>query len=417
MIQNKNEVVELNPFENAMKILEKASRVGEIKDVKILEQPKRAISVNFPVRMDNGEIRIFNGYRVQYNDARGPFKGGIRYHPQVDIDEVKALSFWMAIKCATVDIPYGGGKGGVTLNPKELSQTELERVSREFIKSIHQFIGPEIDVPAPDVYTNSQIMAWMLDEYEKIKGAHKPGVITGKPIELGGSQARGYSTAQGGAYVLKHLRGDADKGGTTVSVQGYGNAGAFMAKILHEWGYKIVAVSDSKGGIFDPQGIDPHEVSEHKGKTGSVTNFKTAKNISNSKILTADVDVLVLAALENQVTKDNAGDIKAKIVVELANGPTTPEADDILFKNGIIVVPDILANAGGVTVSYFEWVQNNYGYYWTEEEVLKRLEKKMISATESVQETSKKFKCDMRTGAYVLAINRIIQAEKLRGHI
>lgn len=405
----------MNPFENAMKILDKAAKVGNMDNVDILRHPKRVVSVNFPVRMDNGKIRIFNGYRVQYNDARGPFKGGIRFHPQVELNEVKALAFWMAIKCATVDIPYGGGKGGVTLNPKEMSQNELERISREYIKAIHHIIGPEIDVPAPDVYTNPQTMAWMLDEYEKVKGKHQPGVITGKPLELGGSEGRGFSTAQGGAYILRHMM--KNRKGMTVAVQGYGNAGSFMAEILHGWGYKIVAVSDSRGGVMSSEGLVPSDVLEHKRKTKSVVNFKGTKNISNPDILAADVDVLVLAALENQVTGKNAGDVKAKVVVELANGPTTPEADEILFKKGIAVLPDILANAGGVTGSYFEWVQNNYGYYWTEEEVLQRLEKKMIPAYEAVENTSKKFNCDLRTAAYILAINRIIDAERLRGHI
>ena len=404
-------------FDNVKKQLEKVQKITKYnnKEMNLLSNPNKVIEKEFPVKMDSGETKKFKGYRVQFNNARGPTKGGIRFHPQVDLSEVKSLAFWMALKCAVVNIPYGGAKGGVEVNPKELSQKELERLSRAFIQAIHEHVGPMKDIPAPDVYTTPQIMAWMLDEFEKIKGHHAPGMITGKPIELGGSQGRGFSTSQGGAYTLRELLKNSKPSNTTVAIQGFGNAGSFMAKILFEWGYKIVAVNDSKGGSYDKNGLNVEELLKFKSETGSVKGF--AEDIESKDLLELDVDVLVPAALENQITKENAANIKAKVVVELANGPTTPEADTILEQKAVIVIPDILANAGGVTVSYFEWVQNLYGYYWTEAKVLEKLEKIMVTSFKDVSESAQKYETSLRNGAYILAINRILNAERLRGKL
>lgn len=398
----------MNPFENAMKQLEKAAKIGKIENYEFLKKEKNIINVEFPVKMDDNNEKKFQGYRIQYNNDRGPFKGGIRYHPQVDLDKVKALAFWMAMKCAVVNIPYGGGKGGVTVNPKKLSENELENLSRAYIRAIHKHIGPNKDIPAPDVYTTPQIMAWMLDEYEKIRGGHFPGVITGKPIELGGSLGRNYATAIGGAYILKEI-----KDMESIVIQGFGNAGQNMAQILYGWGYKIIAVSDSSGGTYNEKGLHIGKLIEHKKKTRSVRSF--AKDLTNSELLELKTDVLVLAALENQVTKENAGRVKAGVIIELANGPTTPEADEILFKKDVTLVPDILANAGGVTVSYFEWVQNSQGYYWKEKEVNEKLKEIMLTAYKDVKETAKEYKCDYRTAAFILATKRIVKAHELRG--
>ncbi len=408
----------MDVFDNVKNQLEKIKKIANLteKEVKLLLTPKKIIEKEFSVKLDKEEKK-FKGYRVQYNDARGPTKGGIRYHPRVDLGEVKSLAFWMALKCAVVNIPYGGAKGGVEVNPKELSEKELENLSRAFIRAIHQHIGPTKDIPAPDVYTNSQIMAWMLDEYEKIKGEHLPGVITGKPLELGGSKGRSFATSQGGAFVLREYAKlkEMQPEKTTVAIQGFGNAGSYMAKILSNWNYKIVAVSDSKGAVYDEDGLDINKVIEYKNKNKSVKGF--AKDISNEDLLELDVDVLVPAALENQITNENADKIKAKLIVELANGPITPEADTILEKNNIPVIPDILANAGGVTVSYFEWVQNLYNYYWEEDEVIEKLEKIMVKSFTEVYETANEYKTSLRNGAYILAIKRILAAEKLRGNL
>ncbi len=407
-------------FDNVKKQLDKVQKTTKLNDNKIdyLQRPKRILEVNFPVKMDSGKIKYFTGYRVQFNDARGPTKGGIRFHPNVDLSEVKSLAFWMTLKTSVVNIPYGGGKGGVIVNPKELSDNELERLSRAFIRAIHDVVGPTKDVPAPDVYTNPQVMAWMLDEYEQIKKEHLPGLITGKPLELGGSEGRGFSTSQGGAYVLREYMKiiGKDPKQTTVAIQGFGNAGSFMAKILDKWGYKVVAVSDSKSALYDEEGIDISKLMKHKEETRKVKGF-SGKEITNEELLELEVEVLIPAALENQITKENASNIRARLILELANGPVTPEADTILEKNDIVVIPDILANAGGVTVSYFEWVQNLYGYYWTEEEVLEKLEKIMVNSFKQVYDTSKKYKTSVRNGAYILAIHRILDAERLRGNI
>jgi glutamate dehydrogenase (NAD(P)+) len=415
----------MNPFEDTLGRLNALAKHCGKKgvlfnkdDLMILSAPKRTLIVNFPVKLKDGKVHIINGYRVQYNDARGPAKGGIRFHPKVDIDEVKALALWMSLKTAVLDLPYGGAKGGITINPKETSADDLEKISREFIRQIHTFIGPTKDVPAPDVYTNPQVMAWMLDEYEKIRGEKLPGLITGKPIGIGGSLGRDIATAQGAAYVFKEAAEAYDMPqNAKVAVQGFGNAGMNIAKILSSWGYKVVALSDSKGGIYNENGFNVSEVDAFKEKNGSLVDFPKAKKVTNEELLLLPVDVLVPAALENQVTKDNAAKVKAKMVLEVANGPVTSEADSILHKNDVVVLPDILANAGGVTVSYFEWVQNNQGYYWTVEEVLEKLEKKMVAAFNEVHSLVKELDVDHRTAAYICAINRIIDAEKKRGNL
>ncbi len=410
----------MDVFDNVLEQIDTISKIIKLEDkeIKILKTPKRVLDFDIKVKMDDGSKKQFKGYRVQYNDARGPTKGGIRYHPQVTLGEVKSLAFWMALKCGVVNLPFGGAKGGVTVNPKELSDKEIERLSRGFVQNVHEHIGPMKDIPAPDVYTNPQIMAWMMDEFEKIKGKKAPGVITGKPIELGGSQGRSYSTSMGGAYVLRELVKirEEDPKKIRVAIQGFGNAGMNIAKILDEWGYEIVAVSDSKGGVYDKNGLDVKQLIEIKSTKGTVTEYD-AEKVSNEALLLLDVDVLVPAALENQITKKNASKIKANIVLELANGPTTPEADEILFDKGTVVVPDILANAGGVTVSYFEWVQNLYGYYWKEAEVLEKLEEIMINSFKEVYATTEKYNTHMRNAAYIKAIERILKAEKIRGNL
>jgi len=386
----------------------------------ILREPLRELHVSISLRMDNGEVKVFKGFRVQYNNARGPFKGGIRFHPDETIDVVRTLAFWMTWKCAVVDIPLGGGKGGVICNTKEMSLGELERLSRGYIDAIWQFIGPEKDIPAPDVYTNPQIMAWMMDEYSKLKGYNNPGVITGKPVGLGGSLGRGGATARGGMFTIieagKHL--GIDLSTATVAIQGYGNAGSNVGILMHSiLGSKIVAVSDSKGGIYNKQGLDPHKVFQHKAETSSVINFPEAENISNEELLELGVTVLCPSALENVITKENAPKIKAKILAELANGPIAPEADEVLTSNGVFLIPDFLCNAGGVTVSYFEGVQNAYGYYWDEEEVHERLSKKMAKAFQDVLSESLKRRVSMRKAAYMVAVACVAEAMKLRGWV
>ena len=386
----------------------------------ILREPKRELHVSIPVKMDGGEVKVFKGFRVQYNDARGPFKGGIRFHPDETIDTIRALAAWMTWKCAVVDIPLGGGKGGVICNPKEMSNGELERLSRGYIDAIWEFIGPERDIPAPDVYTNPQVMAWMVDEYSKLRGYSSPGVITGKPVALGGSLGRGDATARGGLFTIveaaKNLNIDLSL--ATVAVQGYGNAGSHIAMLINSiLGSKIVAVSDSKGGIYNKQGLDPHQVLQHKKKTGSVINFSQAGNVSNDDLLGLDIDILCPSALENSITQANASKIKTKIIAELANGPTTPEADEVLSLNHVFVIPDLLCNAGGVTVSYFEWVQNMYNYYWDEDEVHQRLNKKMTKAFQNVLSESLRRKVNMRLAAHIVAVARVAEAMRLRGWV
>jgi len=384
----------------------------------ILREPMRELHVSIPVRMDNGNVRIFKGFRVQYNNALGPCKGGIRFHPEETIDTIKSLAAWMTWKCAVADIPLGGSKGGVICNTKEMSHGEVERLSRGYIDAIWQFIGPERDIPAPDVYTNPQIMAWMMDEYSKLRGFHCPGVITGKPIAIGGSLGRGDATARGAMFTImeaaKHL--NIDLAAATVAVQGYGNAGSYIAILMNDiLGSRIVAVSDSKVGIYNRQGLDPHKVFQHKVETGSVINFPGAENISNEELLELEVAVLCPSALENVITRENASRVKSKIVAALANGPITPEADKILVDNGVFIIPDFLCNAGGVIVSYFEWVQNMYNYYWDEEEVHERLGKKMTKAFQDVLAESLKRKVSMRVSAYIVAVARVAEAMRLRG--
>jgi glutamate dehydrogenase (NAD(P)+) len=380
----------------------------------------RELHVTFPVAMDSGKVKMFRGFRVQYNDARGPAKGGIRFHPDETIDTIRALAAWMTWKTAVVDIPLGGGKGGVVCNPKTLSPSELERLSRAYIDSIAPFIGPDRDIPAPDVYTTPQIMAWMADEYAKIHGGYVPGVITGKPVALGGSRGRHDATARGAVACVReaasHL--ELEMRGATVAIQGFGNAGSYGAVLSRDLlGSKIVAVSDSSGGSYNPDGMDPDRLIEHKRRTGSVAAFPGSRPTSNDALLELPVDVLWPAALENVLTAKNAPCIKAKIVAEAANGPTTPEADEILHRRGVFVIPDFLCNAGGVTVSYFEWVQNQTGDYWDEDEVYRRLDKKVTTAFHKVLETAQAMNVDMRTAAYLVSVEKVVEAMKLRGRI
>ncbi len=413
---------ELNPFKIAQRQFDEAAELLGLDAATraLLREPMREFHVSFPVRMDDGSVRVFKGFRVQYNDARGPTKGGLRFHPAETIDTVRALAAWMTWKTAVVDIPLGGGKGGVVCNPKELSQAELERVSRAYIRAIAHYIGPEIDVPAPDVYTTPQVMAWMMDEYSIIKGYNAPGVITGKPLALGGSAGRGDATARGGVYCVREAAKvlGIDLRGATAAIQGYGNAGQFAHKLGVEiLGLKVVAVSDSKGGIYNPEGLDYAACVAHKEATGSVVGFSGAQPISNEELLELPVVVLFPAAMENVITAENAPRIQARIVAELANGPTTPEADKILYRNGVYVIPDFLCNAGGVTVSYFEQVQNAYDYYWTEEEVHAKLDAKMTAAFHAVHRTAQQYKVHNRLAAYMVAIKRVAEACKLRGWV
>jgi glutamate dehydrogenase (NADP+) len=396
-----------------------------------LRHPKAIIQVSIPVRMDDGSLKIFEGYRVRHNDILGPTKGGLRFHPQVDLDEVKSLALWMTFKCATVGIPYGGGKGGVTVNPKELSRLELERLSRGFIQQIAGFIGPDTDIPAPDVYTNPTIMGWMMDEYAKMQRKKVPSVITGKPIPLGGSLGREDATGRGAYYCIKELEALHQwvPSEIRVAVQGFGNAGQFVAKLLHKDGYRIVAVSDSQGGAYRPEGLEIPRVIREKnskhslddiyctcsvGKTDHCNNHGTER-ISNETLLELDVDLLIPAALEDQITAENANNIKAAFIIEVANGPVTPEADKILLQKNTVILPDILANAGGVTVSYFEWLQNRAGDYWTEEEVHRRLEKIMVNAFTQVHRKRELLEVDYRTAAYAHALQKINEAVESQG--
>ncbi|MDZ4165435.1 MAG: Glu/Leu/Phe/Val dehydrogenase [Smithellaceae bacterium] len=413
---------ESNPFVIAQKQCDECARILNLEPHvrELLRVPMREIHVSLPVKMDDGSTRIFQGFRVQYNDAKGPNKGGIRFHPDETIDTVRALAAWMTWKCSLLDLPLGGGKGGVICNPKEMSQGELERLSRTYVDKIWPFIGPQQDVPAPDVYTNPQIMAWMTDEYIKITGKNLFGVFTGKPIPFGGSAGRGDATARGGMYTIREAAKifGIDLGKSTVAIQGYGNAGYYAAQLATSlFGSKVIAVSDSKGGIFAPGGLEAEAVAQHKNRTGSVINFTGSTPISNEALLELDCDILLPSALEGVITDVNASRIKAKIVGELANGPTTPEADVILHQNGVHVIPDFLCNAGGVTVSYFEMVQNAYLYYWDAAYVYECLDKKMTTAYHSVIETSRKYNIHMRQAAYVVAVSRVVEAMKLRGWV
>jgi len=383
----------------------------------MLKHPKRSLVVSLPIKMDNGEIGVFTGCRVQHNDARGPFKGGIRYHPNVTLGEVIALAMWMTWKCAVVDIPYGGAKGGICCNPKEMSTGEVERLTRRYTSLILDVIGPYRDVPAPDVYTDAQTMAWIMDTYSQFKGYSVPECVTGKPLSVGGSEGRTEATSLGvvvcARETAKHL--GLKLKGSTVAVQGFGNVGWNSAKIAYNMGCKIVAVSDSVGGIYCPRGLNPYKVYEHKSKRGSVVNYEGCENITNEELLKTKCDILIPAALENQITKSNANKIKAKIVVEGANGPTTPEADKVLHERGIFLVPDILANSGGVTASYFEWVQNLTREHWTVEEVNRRLEDKIVRAFNDVYKSAKQEENNMRLAALMLGVGRVTEAIKTLG--
>ncbi len=388
-------------------------------ELDILSAPRRSFTVAFPVKMTSGKTQMFTGYRVQYNDARGPAKGGIRFHPEMDEEHAAELAFLMALKCAVVNIPFGGAKGGVAVDPATLSRQDLELVTRGYIRAIADYIGPFKDIPAPDVYTDEQIMAWVLDEYERIKRGHVPAVVTGKPPELGGITVRRYSTALGGVHVLEEAltQQGMDLRGKRVAVQGFGNVGENAARILHEKGCALVAVCDVRGGVADPAGLDIPALRTHKNATGSVAGFPGAAAISNEELFACDCDVLVPAALSNQLTAENAATVRAKTVLELANAPVTAEADDLLFDRGVLVIPDILANAGGVVVSYFEWSQNLRGEFWPEEKVLQLLRDVMTAAFGDVFGHCRDTRCRMRKAAYELAVKRILHAERLRGNL
>ncbi len=400
-------------------VKEALTKLGYGQEVyELLKEPMRTLTVRFPVRMDDDSVKIFTGYRAQHNDAIGPTKGGIRFHPDVTENEVKALSLWMSIKCGIANLPYGGGKGGVVCDPREMSFREQERLARAYVRAISQIVGPTKDIPAPDVMTNSQVMAWMLDEYSRMREFDSPSFITGKPISLGGSLGRDTSTARGVALCIREaarVKGVTLKGARVV-VQGFGNAGSYLAKFMHDAGAKVIAISDAYGALHDERGLDIDSLLERRDSFGTVT--KLFKNtISNKELLELDCDILVPAAIENQITMANADNIKAKIIVEAANGPTTMEATKLLSDKGVLIVPDVLGNSGGVIVSYFEWVQNNQGYYWTEQEIEDRLEELMVRSFETVYRTAQARKIDMRLAAYMVGIKRLAEAVELRGWV
>jgi glutamate dehydrogenase/leucine dehydrogenase len=386
-------------------------------DLKILKNPKRVLTVNYPVRMDDGSIKLITGFRVQYNDALGPTKGGIRFHQTVDMSEVTELAFLMSLKCSLANIPFGGAKGGIKINPKNLSEGELERVTRGYVRQMMSIIGPNQDIPAPDVNTNPKIMGWMVDEYEKYSGIKTVASFTGKPIELGGSLGRDKSTAKGGFYIIEEMYKEEDKSNLKVAIQGFGNAGSNIAQMLSEIGFKIIAVSDSSSGLYDENGLNISELIEFKNKKGSFKDFPKYKKISQNELLTLEVELLVPAALGGVINEDLAKDVKAKVILELANSPILSEADKVLENKNIIVIPDILANSGGVIVSYFEWVQNLQNYYWSEEKVNEELKSRILKSYNQVLNLSKKENITLRNASYILAIKRILKAEKIRGHI
>lgn len=412
----------LNPFAIAQAQFDGAADVLQLDEAMrlFLREPMREFHFSIPVKMDDGTTRTFRGFRVQYNDARGPGKGGIRFHPDETIDTVRALAAWMTWKTAVSDIPLGGAKGGVICNPREMSQNELERLSRGYMRCIAPLIGPTRDVPAPDVHTNPQIMAWMLDEYETIVNHHAPGVITGKPLALGGSQGRTPATAMGGLFTIRDAAGlmGLSLNGASCAIQGYGNVGSWAHRLgTDKFGLKVVAVSDEFGGIYNPHGLDPQVVSDHLWRTGKVGDCPDTENITNAELLELAVDILIPAAIENQLTANNADRVQAKIVAELANGPTTPEADAIFNDKGIYIIPDFLCNAGGVIVSYFEGVQNGYQYYWEEEMVNERLDRKITTAFKAVHQMAQKRQVSNRTAAYLVAVTRVAEAVRLRGWV
>jgi glutamate dehydrogenase (NAD(P)+) len=408
-----------NPFDDVLEQIDRAARVlhPDPDALEPLRHPRRQVIVSVPVKMDNGQLTIFEGYRVMYDNSRGPGKGGLRYHPDVSLEDCKALAAWMAWKCAIVDIPFGGAKGGVACDPLQLSEGELERVTRRYISEIFDLIGPTVDIPAPDVGTSPRVMAWVMDTFSMKKGYAEPGVVTGKPIALGGSGGRLEATGRGLLFVTRETlrRVGRELTGARVAIQGFGNVGSNAAKLLHAAGACVVAVSDVSGAIYDPLGLDMPRVQAYYSETGQLRGFPNTQLLDNQALLRLAVDVLLPAAMEGQITRENAAEIQARIIVEGANGPTTPEADEILSRRGQLVVPDILANAGGVVVSYFEWVQDRYGYFWKVAEVNEKLEEKMVAAFDAVWATRERFEVDARTAAYILAVERIIEARTLRG--
>nr|WP_017553597.1 Glu/Leu/Phe/Val dehydrogenase [Heyndrickxia coagulans] len=400
-------------------IHEALEKLGYPEEVyELLKEPVRMLTVKIPVRMDDGTVKIFTGYRAQHNDAVGPTKGGVRFHPDVTENEVKALSIWMTLKCGIVNLPYGGGKGGIICDPRKMSFRELENLSRGYVRAISQIVGPTKDIPAPDMFTNSQIMAWMMDEYSRIDEFNSPGFITGKPLVIGGSHGRESATAKGVTICIREAarKKGIDLKGARVVIQGFGNAGSFLAKFMHDAGAKVIGISDAYGALHDPEGLDIDYLLDRRDSFGTVTTlFKNT--ITNKELLELDCDILVPAAIENQITEENAHNIQAKIVVEAANGPTSLEATEILTNRGILLVPDVLASAGGVTVSYFEWVQNNQGYYWTEEEVEEKLEKVLVQSFNTVYNTSRSRRVNMRLAAYMIGVRRVAEASRFRGWI
>ncbi|WP_046176621.1 Glu/Leu/Phe/Val family dehydrogenase [Domibacillus indicus] len=410
----------LNLFTSTQNVIKEAlTKLGYSEEMyELLKEPLRMMTVRIPVKMDDGSVKIFTGYRAQHNDAPGPTKGGVRFHPEVSEEEVKALSMWMTLKAGIVDLPYGGGKGGVVCDPRQLSMREIENVSRGYVRAISQIVGPTKDIPAPDVYTNSQIMAWMMDEYSRIREFDSPGFITGKPLALGGSHGREKATAQGVTICIHEAakKRGIDIKGARVIVQGFGNAGSFLSKFMHDAGALVVGISDAYGGIYDPAGLDIDYLLDRRDSFGTITTLFD-NTITNQELLEKECDILVPAAISNQITADNANSIQASIVVEAANGPTTLEATKILTERGILLVPDVLASSGGVTVSYFEWVQNNQGYYWTEEEVNKKLHENLIKAFDNIYEVSQTRGVNMRLAAYMVGVRRAAEASKFRGWV
>ncbi|NWQ43731.1 Glu/Leu/Phe/Val dehydrogenase [Bacillus sp. EB106-08-02-XG196] len=418
--EQQKEKESLNLFYSTQTVIQEAlTKLGYNSEMyELLKEPIRLLTVRIPVRMDDGTVKVFTGYRSQHNDAVGPTKGGVRFHPDVDEAEVKALSIWMSLKCGITNLPYGGGKGGIICDPRKMSFRELERLSRGYVRAISQIVGPTKDIPAPDVYTNSQIMAWMMDEYSRLREFDSPGFITGKPLVLGGSHGRETATARGVTMCINEAVKKKGKEliGARVVIQGFGNAGSYLAKFMHDAGAKVVAVSDVYGGVYDPDGLDINYLLDRRDSFGTFSQLFT-ETISNKELLELECDILVPAAISNQITEENAANIKASIVVEAANGPTTLEATKILTERGVLLVPDILASAGGVTVSYFEWVQNNQGYYWSEEEVMEKLEKVMVSSFDTIYQQSQTHQVDMRLAAYMIGIMRVAEASQFRGWV
>ncbi|WHZ00543.1 Glu/Leu/Phe/Val dehydrogenase [Neobacillus sp. YX16] len=418
--EQQKEKESLNLYYSTQTVIQEAlTKLGYNSEMyELLKEPIRLLTVRIPVRMDDGTVKVFTGYRSQHNDAVGPTKGGVRFHPDVDEAEVKALSIWMSLKCGITNLPYGGGKGGIICDPRKMSFRELERLSRGYVRAISQIVGPTKDIPAPDVYTNSQIMAWMMDEYSRIREFDSPGFITGKPLVLGGSHGRETATARGVTMCINEAvkKKGKELKGSRVVIQGFGNAGSYLAKFMHDAGAKVVAVSDVYGGVYDPDGLDINYLLDRRDSFGTFSQLFT-DTISNKELLELECDILVPAAISNQITEENAANIKAGIIVEAANGPTTLKATKLLTERGVLLVPDILASAGGVTVSYFEWVQNNQGYYWSEEEVMEKLEKVMVSSFDTIYQQSQTHQVDMRLAAYMVGIKKVAEASQFRGWV